>query len=66
MIVFQIIGRAFSTASAQAAFVNRLIIALSTAAPELDCSLFIATGASELRAIFSAAETLRIFQAYML
>lgn len=63
---FSNLGGAFSTAAAQAAFVNRLIVALSTAAPGLDSSLVIAAGASELRTVFSASELPGIPQAYLL
>ncbi|KAJ4419205.1 hypothetical protein N0V82_005112 [Gnomoniopsis sp. IMI 355080] len=65
LLFFQTVGGAFSTAAAQAAFVNRLIIALPTKAPGVDPSVVIATGASELRGVFSAAELPGVLQAYM-
>lgn len=63
--VFQTVGGAFSTAAAQAAFVNRLLAVLPTMAPHVDPALVIATGASELRNVFSAADLPGVVSAYM-
>ncbi|KAI9712456.1 MAG: hypothetical protein M1820_001669 [Bogoriella megaspora] len=61
---FQTLGGSFSITAAQSAFVNRLIGALTTAAPEVDPGLVIGTGAAELRAVFSVSELPGIISAY--
>ncbi|RKU40703.1 hypothetical protein DL546_003208 [Coniochaeta pulveracea] len=65
LLFFQTVGGAFSTAAAQAAFVNRLLAVLPTMAPHVDPALVIATGASELRNVFSAADLPGVVSAYM-
>ena len=63
--VFQTVGGAFSTLSAQAAFVNRLLAHLPVTAPGVDPALVIATGATELRNLFTSAQLSGILVAYM-
>jgi MFS transporter, DHA2 family, glioxin efflux transporter len=63
--VFQTVGGAFSTSSAQAAFVNRLLINLPRTAPGVDPGLVIATGASELHNVFKSEQLSGVLEAYM-
>jgi MFS transporter, DHA2 family, glioxin efflux transporter len=63
--VLQTVGGAFSTSSAQAAFVNRLLVNLPWTAPAVSPSLVLATGASELRYVFTSEDLPGILEAYM-
>ncbi|KAI1394199.1 MFS gliotoxin efflux transporter glia [Hypoxylon trugodes] len=62
---FQTVGGAFSTSSAQAAFVNQLVAKLPSTAPTVDPLLVIATGATKLREVFPPEELSGILLAYM-
>ncbi|KAF2790854.1 MFS gliotoxin efflux transporter glia [Melanomma pulvis-pyrius CBS 109.77] len=62
---FQTVGGAFSTSAAQAAFVNQLVAKLPSSAPNVDPALVIATGATQLRDVFTAEELPGIIVAYM-
>ncbi|KAF1829262.1 MFS gliotoxin efflux transporter glia [Decorospora gaudefroyi] len=62
---FQILGGAFSISAAQSAFVNRLIHSLAVNAPGINPQKVIITGASELRAVFTAEQLPGVLQAYM-
>lgn len=66
MTVFQTIGGAFSTSAGQSAFVNRLIANLPHTAPGIDPTLVLATGASQLRNVFTPEQLPGILEAYML
>ena len=63
--VFQTVGGAFTVSSAQAAFVNQMLAKLPESAPGVDAGTLIATGASELRKVFSPEELPGIIVAYM-
>lgn len=63
--VFQTVGGAFTVSSAQAAFVNQMLAKLPESAPGVDAGKLIATGASELRKVFSPEELPGIIVAYM-
>ncbi|KAJ5919851.1 hypothetical protein N7454_009686 [Penicillium verhagenii] len=52
IFLFQTLGGAFSVSAAQSAFVNTMIRKLATTAPNVDPSLVIAAGATQLRATF--------------
>jgi hypothetical protein len=65
LAVFQTIGGAISTSSGQAAFVNRLLATLPKMAPTVDPALVLATGASELRNVFSTDVLPGVLEAYM-
>ena len=63
--VSQTIGGAIFVSAGQAAYTNRLIARLPVLAPGVNPALVIATGATELRATFSAEELPGIILAYM-
>ncbi|KAL2834781.1 MFS general substrate transporter [Aspergillus pseudoustus] len=65
IVFFQTVGGAVFVAAAQAAFVNQLILKLAATAPNIDSALVVATGASELRDVFSAQQMTAILPAYM-
>ncbi|KAB8336835.1 hypothetical protein FH972_021143 [Carpinus fangiana] len=56
---------AFTVASAQAAFINQMLVKLPVSAPGIDPAKLIATGASDLRNAFSSEELSGILVAYM-
>lgn len=62
---FQTVGGAFTTSAAQAAFVNQLLVKLPSAAPGVDPSLVISTGATQLRDVFSSEQLPGIVTAYI-
>lgn len=62
---FQTLGGAIFVSAAQAGFVNKLINELATSAPEIDPLQVIATGATQLRSVFTADEMPGIVVAYM-
>lgn len=62
---FQTLGGAFSLSGAQAGFANRVISTLATSAPSVDPKALIATGAAELRQVFSPDQIPGILVAYM-
>ena len=64
-IVFQTVGGAFTVSSAQAAFVNQMLVKLPVSAPGVDAERLVTTGASELRNAFSPEELPGILVAYM-
>jgi len=64
-LFFQTIGGAFFISAAQAGFANRLIARAATTVPTVNPGLVIATGATELRRVFSAKELVGILVAYM-
>lgn len=64
-LFFQTIGGAFFISAAQAAFANRLLSRVVTTAPSADPLKVIATGATELRKVFSADQVEGILVAYM-
>ncbi|KAL3417500.1 beta-ketoacyl synthase domain-containing protein [Phlyctema vagabunda] len=62
---FQTLGGAFSISAAQSAFVNSMVGRLPVTAPGVDPALVVATGAAELRNVFSQSELPGILLAYM-
>lgn len=62
---FQVLGGAISISAAQSAFVNVLVASLKTTAPTVDPALVLATGASQLREVFSKADLPGVVEAYM-
>ncbi|KAJ5103129.1 Major facilitator superfamily domain general substrate transporter [Penicillium argentinense] len=62
---FQTVGGAFTTSSGQAAFINRLYANLPLTAPGVDAALVGATGATELRDVFTSEQLPGILLAYM-
>lgn len=64
-LVFQTLGGAFSLSAAQAGFVNKVISTLATSAPSVNPEALIATGAAELREVFSPDQIPGILVAYM-
>jgi len=66
MILFsQTIGGAFFVAAGQAALSNILLSHIPSYAPSVDPQLLIATGATQLRSVFSADQMVGILHAYM-
>jgi hypothetical protein len=66
LIVFQTLGGAFSTSAGQAAFVNRLVVALPGKAPLVRPALVLLTGASELREVVPPNSLPGVLEAYMI
>lgn len=65
ILFFQTIGGAFTVSAAQSAFVNVLVKTLPHTAPMVDPVAVVATGATELRTVFSADQVPGILEAYM-
>ena len=63
--VFQTIGGAVFVSAGQAAYTNRLIARIPALVPGVSPALVVATGATELRAVFSAEQIPGIVLAYM-
>ena len=64
-LFFQTIGGAFWVSAGQAAFVNRLSQRLLEMAPTVNPQQVIATGATELRNVFTPEQIPGILEAYM-
>lgn len=64
-LFLQTIGGAFWVSAAQAAFTNTLVKKLPQLAPDVDPALVVATGATNLRQVFTAEQLVGILQAYM-
>jgi MFS transporter, DHA2 family, glioxin efflux transporter len=64
-LFFQTIGGAFWVSAAESAFTNRLVQKLPVYAPGVNPSLVVATGATELRSVFTAEQLTGILEAYM-
>ncbi|OKL55703.1 hypothetical protein UA08_09049 [Talaromyces atroroseus] len=60
----QLMGGAIFMAAGQVAFVNQLINTLHTSVPDIDSALVIATGATELRSVFSPEQMPGILAAF--
>ncbi|KAK5626610.1 hypothetical protein RRF57_002325 [Xylaria bambusicola] len=65
MLCFQTLGGAFWVAASQAVLVNTLLLSLPSAAPGVDPKLVLATGAGQLRDVFTKAELSGILLAYL-
>jgi hypothetical protein len=59
------IGGAFFLSAAQSAFNNTMISTLAFTAPGVDPAIVLATGATQIRSAFTAAEVPGIVAAYM-
>ena len=64
-LFFQTIGGAFFISAAQAGFANRLLTEVPIKAPGVNPALVIATGATQLRSVFSAHDLPGILVAYL-
>jgi MFS transporter, DHA2 family, glioxin efflux transporter len=64
-LFFQTIGGAFFISAAQAAFANKLLIRVATTVPTANPLLVLATGATELREVFTSEQIEGILVAYM-
>jgi hypothetical protein len=64
-LVFQTSGGSFFVSAGQSAFENRLIGSLAKNAPSVDPALVIATGATDIRTVFSGAEQAGVIQSYL-
>ncbi|KAK3168518.1 hypothetical protein OEA41_004966 [Lepraria neglecta] len=64
-LFFQTIGGAFFVAAGQTAFTNRLLARVPVTAPAVKPSLVVATGATQLRSVFSEADLPGVLVAYM-
>jgi len=65
MIFFQTIAGAVFVSSAQSLFTNKLVQVVPKYAPGLDPKIVVATGATQLRATFSAKDLPGVIRAYM-
>lgn len=65
ILFFQTIGGALWVSAAQAGFANKLLATLPATAPDVNPGLVLATGATELRTVFSAQQVPGILAAYM-
>ncbi|RDW72218.1 MFS general substrate transporter-3 [Coleophoma crateriformis] len=65
VLCFSTLGGAIFVAAAQAAFVNKIIAKIATSAPSVNPSQVIATGATQLRSVFTADQMPGILVAYM-
>lgn len=65
MVVFQTIGGAFFVSAGQTAFTNRLLTRIPVTAPGVSPELVVATGAAQLRSVFSKEDIPGILVAYM-
>ncbi|TGJ82165.1 hypothetical protein E0Z10_g6613 [Xylaria hypoxylon] len=65
MLCFQTLGGAFWVAASQSVLVNTLLLALPKSAPGVDPSLVLATGAGQLRSVFTKEELPGILVAYL-
>ncbi|KAJ4209668.1 hypothetical protein NW759_013315 [Fusarium solani] len=65
ILFFQTVGGAFSVAASQSAFVNTMLGALPSVAPNTNPAQVIATGATQIRQVFPAEEVTNILVAYM-
>lgn len=63
--MFQCLGGTVFVSAAQSAFVNTMTNALPTKAPGIDPATVVATGATELRHVFSSTEIPGIISSYM-
>jgi MFS transporter, DHA2 family, glioxin efflux transporter len=64
-LFFQTIGGSFFVSAGQTAFANKLVALLPKDAPGVDPHLVVATGATELRKVFTAEQLPGILEAYM-
>ncbi|KAG8530587.1 uncharacterized protein KY384_005090 [Bacidia gigantensis] len=64
-LFFQTIGGALVVSAGQTGFANRLLSRIPIEAPSVDPAKVVATGATELRKVFEAAEIPGILRAYM-
>ncbi|CAG8893096.1 unnamed protein product [Penicillium egyptiacum] len=65
ILFFQTLGGAFFVSAAQAAFVNQLIRQPPLVAPDVNSAAVVATGATQLRAMFDEKQVPGILLAYM-
>lgn len=65
LLVFQTVGSAFFVSAGQSALVSTIIRTLPVTAPGVDPWLVIKTGATQIRAVFPAAQVAGIIEAYM-
>ncbi|KAK4941626.1 hypothetical protein LTR10_018503 [Elasticomyces elasticus] len=62
---FQMVGGSFTITAAQSAFNNKMIAKLASTAPDIDPATVLATGASQIRTAFTAAQVPLVVEAYM-
>ncbi|RYP55566.1 hypothetical protein DL769_010123 [Monosporascus sp. CRB-8-3] len=65
LLCFQTVGAALVVSAAQAVFVNRMILAVPALAPGVDPMRVVATGAGQLRSVFTAEELPGVLAAYL-
>ncbi|KEF63583.1 uncharacterized protein A1O9_01561 [Exophiala aquamarina CBS 119918] len=65
ILFFQTVGGAVFISAAQAGFVNKTLKALAVKAPDINPGLVVATGATDLRKVFTEEQIPRILSAYM-
>ena len=60
-----IVGGSFFVSASQSALNNQLLKAIATHLPEVDPGLVLATGATDIRRVFDAAQVPIVIDAYM-
>jgi len=65
VLFFQMIGGSIWVSAAQAGFANKLVSSLPSVAPNVDPARVLATGATELRNVFTSEEVAGILIAYI-
>ncbi|KUI71447.1 Putative HC-toxin efflux carrier TOXA [Cytospora mali] len=65
VLFFQLIGGSFLVSGAQSAFVNIIVKTIPYSAPGVDPAMLLATGATELRNVFTPEQVPGILVAYM-
>ncbi|KAK9782214.1 putative MFS transporter [Seiridium cardinale] len=65
MLMFNALSGAYFVTAAQSLFANRLLQELSSIAPNLDLAKVLATGATQIRQIFSGTDLDAVLKAYM-
>ncbi|KAL2127329.1 hypothetical protein VTI74DRAFT_10898 [Chaetomium olivicolor] len=65
ILFFQTVGGAFWVSAAQSAFVNTMVAELASSAPDVNPATLLATGATQIRTMFTPEEVPGILIAYM-
>ncbi|KYK61950.1 efflux pump antibiotic resistance protein [Drechmeria coniospora] len=65
LLFFQSIGGAYLVSGAQSAFVNQMVPAVKSMAPDIDMGKLVLTGATEIRNAFTPEEQSAVIEGYM-
>ncbi len=64
-LVFQAISGSYFLTVAQSLFANRMLQTLRTTAPNIDATMVLNTGASEIQHVFKGSDLAAVLDAYM-